>query len=297
MASIWKILLASLFIFIIFTASVVRAADPAADDESGDDDDDAEDAMAATDDPAGGDIASDMAQVAEEEAAAEAAAKEEHFLQPHPDVETIYVFPNSLGKQPVLPAGSAAEILIGVHNKGPTLLVMKGISGSLHVPQQWSYLVQNFTYEDFNFTKVAPALEGSSQGTYLYTFTPERLLQPRDCVVTVVAYYEVAGAQHASVVFNSTVELVEPRGVIAGESVFLASLLLGLLGLGGMWGYSQLQKITKKSRRPGAKRVETGTQTASAVDAASNEWLQGTALTQKVPTSKTQTRSKSKRIA
>lgn len=287
---IWRALLASLFIFVILTAAAARAADVE------DDDDEVEDAAPAGDDDAGGDVASEMAQVAEAEAAEEE-QRDGPVLRPHPDVTTIYLFPSSPGKQPALPAGSPAEILVGVHNKGTELLSMVGISGSLHLPMQWSLLVQNFTFEDFNFTAVRPGLHAGSQGTYSYVFTPERLLQPRDFVVTVVARYTVGGVPHASAAFNGTVELVEPRGVIAGESVFLASLLLGLLGLGGMWGYSQLQKLSKKSRRPSAKRVETGTKAPAAADAATNEWLQGTALTQKAPTSKTQTRSKSKKIA
>lgn len=58
-------------------------------------------------------------------------------------------------------------------------------------------------------------------------------------------FYELDGAGHASVLYNSTIELIEPAGVVSGESIFLVLLAAGLLTLLGMWASQQLESLSK----------------------------------------------------
>ncbi len=64
-----------------------------------------------------------------------------------------------------------------------------------------------------------------------------------DLVASVV--YELGEQLHKSVFYNGTVEVVEASGFVSGETVFLITLGLGLLGLLGMWVYSQVQRLSK----------------------------------------------------
>eukprot|EP00897_Mesotaenium_endlicherianum_P006119 jgi/Mesen1/5535/ME000280S04653 len=249
------LLLASLLVFSSF-ATVVRAT------EDSEEDDDA--------DVAADVVQSDASQVIPTEDD-DSAVPDATALTAAPGVETVYVFPKSLKKLPVIPAGETTEVVVGISNTGDSALSLMGIRGSLHYPVDWRIIIQNFTGLEVNST-VAPGTTAS----FAYSFTPERLLQPQDLGVSATVYYTVGGEPHASIFFNSTVEIVEPRGSISGESVFLALLGLGLLGALAYWGSAQVQKLSKKTRRP--KKVETGT---TATDVSANEWLQGTSLTQK----------------
>lgn len=58
-------------------------------------------------------------------------------------------------------------------------------------------------------------------------------------------FYELDNQLYKSVFYNSTVEVVEPSGFVSGETMFLVTLGLGLLGLLGMWAYAQVQKFSK----------------------------------------------------
>lgn len=57
--------------------------------------------------------------------------------------------------------------------------------------------------------------------------------------------YELNNQLHKSVFYNGTLEVVEASGFVSGETMFLVTLGLGLLGLLGMWVYAQVQRISK----------------------------------------------------
>lgn len=80
----------------------------------------------------------------------------------------------------------------------------------------------------------------------------------------------------------------EVSGFLSGETLFLVTLGLGMLGLLSMWIYGQFQKLSKTRR---TKKFETGTRSMESVN---NEWLQGTAFTKKLSKSVSQP-SKSKK--
>ena len=54
--------------------------------------------------------------------------------------------------------------------------------------------------------------------------------------------YELNNQLHKSVFYNGILEVVEASGFVSGETLFLVTLGLGLLGLLGMWAYAQVQR-------------------------------------------------------
>jgi translocon-associated protein subunit alpha len=70
-------------------------------------------------------------------------------------------------------------------------------------------------------------------------------LQPGSFDLVASVVYELGEQLHKSVFYNGTVEVVEASGFVSGETVFLITLGLGLLGLLGMWVYSQVQRLSK----------------------------------------------------
>ena len=72
--------------------------------------------------------------------------------------------------------------------------------------------------------------------------------QPREFGLATFIVYEVDGEDFVSPAYNATIEITEPSGSVSGEAVFLGLLATALLGLAGMWAYTQLQKISKVSQ-------------------------------------------------
>lgn len=213
----------------------------------------------------------------------------EEFV-PAPGVETVAVFPAHLEKTPTIHAGQTTELLLGLVNTGESPVTVFGITGNLYVVMDGIYNVQNFSAQTFNLT-VQPGVQSS----FPFTFTPDAKLQARDFGLAAKVFYEVDGQPHANVFFNKTIEVIEPVGVVSGETVFLGLLAVGVATLVGIWIYAQLDKISKKSKR--AKKVETGTK-SDADDVASNEWLQGTFFVQKKSKSSSQPlKSRKKRLS
>lgn len=73
----------------------------------------------------------------------------------------------------------------------------------------------------------------------------ELWLQPGTFDLVGSVFYELDNQLYKSVFYNGTVEVVEPSGFVSGETMFLVTLGLGLLGLLGMWAYAQVQKFSK----------------------------------------------------
>ena len=57
--------------------------------------------------------------------------------------------------------------------------------------------------------------------------------------------YELDGKAYRNVFHNGTIDVVEGGSFIKGETIFLSTLGLGLLGLLGMWAYSKVQEFIK----------------------------------------------------
>lgn len=209
----------------------------------------------------------------------------EDVLGPASGVETVVFFPNNPSKSVV--AGEPSEIVLGISNNGGSPLKVAIVRAHLNLPYDHRINVQNFTAQDLNTTVPAKV-----QASFSYSFTIHKYLQPGTFDLVGSVFYELDNQLYKSVFYNGTVEVVEPSGFVSGETMFLVTLGLGLLGLLGMWAYAQVQKFSKKQRRT-TKKVETGTRPGA--DAASNEWLQGTSITQKLSRSVSQQRKAQKK--
>ncbi|KAM0058963.1 putative translocon-associated protein (TRAP), alpha subunit [Helianthus debilis subsp. tardiflorus] len=187
---------------------------------------------------------------------------------PAPGVETVSVFPKNFAKLVV--AGQETELLIGLKNEGEQNVKVFAVHASVHLPFDHRMLVQNLSTVAFNDASV-PA---SVQATFPYTFAVSKFLQPGtyDLVGTIV--YEIDQLPYQNVFYNGTIEVTEAGGLVSVETVFLVSLGLALLVLFGLWVRTQLQSLSKKTKK--ITKVEVGTRT---VDASMDEWLQGTAYT------------------
>ncbi|XP_076925085.1 translocon-associated protein subunit alpha-like [Bidens hawaiensis] len=193
-------------------------------------------------------------------------------FNPAPDVETVCVFPKNSAKLVV--AGQETELLIGLKNDGEHSVKVIAVHANVHHPFDHQMLVQNLSTVAFNNASV-PA---SIQATFPYIFAVSKFLQPGtfDLVGTIV--YEIDQLPYQNVFYNGTIEVTEAGGLISVETVFLVSLGLALIVLTGLWVRSQLQFLSKKTKK--ITKVEVGTRT---VDASMDEWLQGTAYTQSQP--------------
>ncbi|XP_011046756.1 PREDICTED: translocon-associated protein subunit alpha isoform X2 [Populus euphratica] len=193
---------------------------------------------------------------------------DENFSQA-PGVDIVCVFPKNSAR--LVNAGEETELLVGVKNDGELPITVVGIRASVHLPFDHKLLVQNLSAQGFNNATV-PA---SAQATFPYIFAVSKYLQPGsfDLVGTII--FEIDQQPYQSTFYNGTIEVVESGGFISTESVFLVTLGIALLFLFGLWLQSQIQNLSRKSKR--APKVEVGT---GARDASVDEWLQGTALRQ-----------------
>ncbi|XP_010526562.1 PREDICTED: translocon-associated protein subunit alpha-like [Tarenaya hassleriana] len=188
-------------------------------------------------------------------------------LSSAPGIATVCIFPKNSAK--LVPAGEETELLVGLKNDGHSSVGVVGIKASLHLPFDHQLLVQNLTMLSFNNASIPTSV----QATFPYIFAVSKFLQPGtfDLVGTII--YEVDEQPYQSVFYNGTIEVVESGGLLSGESVFLVTLGIALLLLVGLWVYSQVERLTKKTKK--VAKVEVGTRS---VDASLDEWLEGTPL-------------------
>ncbi|CAN8314576.1 unnamed protein product [Cochlearia groenlandica] len=210
-----------------------------------------------------------------------------------PGVETVCVFPKNSAK--LVAAGEETELLVALKNDGTSLsflfefsffcqilispnwliitgkpsIGVMGIRASVHLPYDHKLLVQNLTMMRFNNASIPTSL----QATFPYIFAVSQYLQPGAFDLVGYVIYDVEGKPYQSVFYNGTIEVVESGGLLSGESVFLITLGLALLILFGLWAYSQVQRLTKKTKK--VSKVEVGTRST---DASLDEWLEGTHL-------------------
>jgi len=153
--------------------------------------------------------------------------------------------------------------------------------GALRYPQDWKYYIQNFTRKSYGIS-VAPGEFAS----FVYKFRPDPMLEPRDIGLSVSVFYtDSANQNFTSVLFNSTISLIETGSSIDAQSIFTYIGLIGVVGLALFVAFKSLGKsVGKKKSRA---KIETGTQKTDVID---NEWLVGTSADQsKSPRSKSPT--------
>jgi len=190
---------------------------------------------------------------------------EEPVLVASPDARTAVVFPQN----PTLDftPGEIVELVLGFSNKGERLFNITHITASLRYLQDWKYYIQNFTKLTYGIG-VLPEQEGS----FLYTFRPDPLIEPRQFGMQVnVFYHDSANENFTSVLFNGTINIVEPNESFDTQTVFTYVGLLAVVGLIGFIVLKSLGTFEKKIR--GRKSDYSTPKVANQLD---NDWLEGT---------------------
>ncbi|XP_051138427.1 translocon-associated protein subunit alpha-like [Andrographis paniculata] len=190
-------------------------------------------------------------------------------FSPAPGVETTCLFPKNPSKLVV--AGEESELLVGLKNDGESNIKVIAVQASVHLPYDHKYIIQNLTAQVFNNASVPP----SAQAAFPYAFSVSKFFQSGtfDLVGTIV--YEIDQYPYQNTFYNGTIEVAEAGDLFSVESALLAFFGIALIGLLGLWIRSQVQNLSKKTKR--APKVEIGTK---ATDASLDEWLQGTAFSQ-----------------
>jgi len=197
--------------------------------------------------------------------------EEEATIKSSPDVTTAYVFPKyPHGKFPV---GSQIEVLMAFRNKGASVFNISHVDASFNYPLDYSYYIQNFTKKEYGY-KVDP----NSELSLAYKFLPDPLLETRDFGLVVNVYYHdfdvngERGTNFTSVIFNSTVDVIEAEGGFDAQVLFAYLAILAVLGLLGYILYRNLATWRKRQKRKGPYEAQTAAQT----EVMDNSWLQGT---------------------
>ncbi|XP_024376631.2 translocon-associated protein subunit alpha isoform X2 [Physcomitrium patens] len=185
-----------------------------------------------------------------------------------PGVQTSSYFPKNPLK--VVKPGERTQVDIDVINDGQAPLKVIYTRASIHLPHDHRLIVQNFTVQEGT-----TIVTTGSKGSYSYSFSSNKLLQAGIYDLVGYVVYEIDGGLYKNVFHNGSIDVLENGGFVKGETIFLCSLGLGILGLLGMWAYSQAQNFLKKRKRS-YKRVETGTRSSSG--ALTNDWLQVSTL-------------------
>jgi len=189
-------------------------------------------------------------------------------LEPSPDASTTFVFPDSADRKFLI--GKFIPVVVALTNKGNGVFNVTQVGASFMYPQDHRYYIQNYTKITYG-QSVLP----SEQRSFLYRFSPDAMLEPREYGLVVSVYYtDSDGGNFTSVVYNSTIALVEGNESIDLQGLFL---YIGILGVAGLVGF-MVYNAARSSKKKGPRRVEYGTQkSASVID---DEWLQGTSAVQ-----------------
>jgi len=175
-------------------------------------------------------------------------------------VDLITLFPDFPDKR--FTQGEFIDVLCGFTNTGDKSYNVTAIKGSLNSPFDYRMYIQNFT----EMTPNAEVKKGD-QGTLFYRFYPDPNLEPRDYVLTIlVDYVDADKEEYRSVVFNSTVEVVESQSALDSRTFFGRFLMLSFAGLCAFAGNMLFNRFGKKKGRA-AEAKKTG--------GGENEWLSG----------------------
>lgn len=185
-------------------------------------------------------------------------------LGPSDEALTVHIFPNSTNDKFFV--GKPISIVVGFSNIGSSPFNISYVQASLMYPQDHRYYIHNYTK-----TYYGEEVSGSELRSFLYTFAPDPMLEPRSYGLVISVYYnDLEGSNYTHVVFNRTIELIETDESMDVQTLFL---YVGVLGVAGLVGFIVYKAARSNKRQRGPKRVEYGTNT-TVLD---NEWLEGTA--------------------
>lgn len=138
------------------------------------------------------------------------------------DVDTVHFFRDPV--QGGFPSKKDIHVLLGFRNTGEASLNVTHIAGSLRVPGQGSFYVANFTERAYN-----AVVEPGKEASILYSFSLDSQLAGHDCNVELAVFYQDSEELFSTTFFNSTVQVLDPVGVIDTKLIFMYLTVLSVL--------------------------------------------------------------------
>ncbi|CAK8685259.1 unnamed protein product [Clavelina lepadiformis] len=189
--------------------------------------------------------------------------EEPDVISAHKEAETAIIFAS--GVEPSVLAGKKASAYIHFANKGSSNFIITSIDGSFRYPQDFSYVIQNFTVISPN-----KMIDAGYEGSFQYEFQPGELSGGRSFGLVInVNYKDTEENLYRDAVFNQTVQVIEDEEGLDTETFFMYLMLLGMSGLillGVFHNVSGKSRRGKKRNTPSANattlnkvQLETGT--------------------------------------
>lgn len=209
------------------------------------------------------------AQTAAETEADEEAGEDRVLSSPFVKTHVLFIKPESSE----LPAGRLVKMLVSFHNNGSSNFVVDSLDGSFRYPQDFSYIIQNFT--TFDLHKV---VEAEREATFEYMFTPSETFSSRQFGLTInLRYKSLDGKAFVNAVFNETVNIVEPDEGLDGETFFLYVFLVAVVVLllvavqQFFFVFKKKTRSVTKSSAPAQKVASNGN--SAKTDGVDFEWI------------------------
>lgn len=184
--------------------------------------------------------------------------EEEAQIKPSPDADATILFTKPTVSSD-LPSGQVVRFLVAFRNGGDQDFLVESMDASFRYPQDYSFIIQNFTSGVYN-----QVVEPKREATFEYGFTPSEQFNARPFGLTILLNYKDKEGnvfQHA--VYNETINVVEPDEGLDGETFFLYVFLVALVVL-CLVGAQQLLSQFGGKRILGSKgkqpKIEMGTQ-------------------------------------
>lgn len=184
-------------------------------------------------------------------------AADADVITSHKDVVSAVLFES--GSEPYLLAGKETESYIHFANGGSDNFIINSIDASFRYPQDFSYIMQNFTILTPN-----KMIDAGKEGSFKYLFKPGELAGGRSFGLVVnVNYEDMEKNVYKDAVFNQTVLVLENDDSVDAETFFMYIMLAGMLSLLVFGIYSSVAPKSKRSKKSvhtnGAAPLETGT--------------------------------------
>lgn len=185
----------------------------------------------------------------DEEEEEETIVYDDDMPRPADDVSTYLIFPN-VDDNLEFPGSTVIKAVIGVRNEGTQKYLLKHIEGSLRHPQQFSYVIQNFSSMEFY-----QPLEPGMDSTFLYKFKTHDWFEPKIFGFQLNLHYiDTDENVYQDAVYNDTITVVESPDSDAGK-VFL--FYVGSIVVAGLVGMIYYQRQFAESSGASSKRKGT----------------------------------------
>eukprot|EP01023_Acetabularia_acetabulum_P018487 TRINITY_DN19333_c0_g1_i3.p1 TRINITY_DN19333_c0_g1~~TRINITY_DN19333_c0_g1_i3.p1 ORF type:complete len:199 (-),score=43.97 TRINITY_DN19333_c0_g1_i3:241-837(-) len=171
----------------------------------------------------------------------------------------------------LVPAGDIVDVLVGVSNGSPEAVNVTAAMGSINSPQNFDMHLQNFSL--YQYHMLVPPEQTAS---LLYQIRSDPNLYARDWQFALTLFYHSAGVRHSDTFFNESVTVVEADKTIDFEILFMYLILLGLLAVGGFFGYQAVKNTPMMKKVAGGAKKPVKKSAAGGGGDDPDQWLAGT---------------------